>query len=271
MEKLIDVVYPIGTGSRWDNNELRFSLRAIEKYGRNVGKIVIVGVLPDFLDNQVIHIPVKDFFSPSVNADGNIIKKVLAACTDMRISEDFLFINDDHILLKEIKLNEVPNFHKGNMNEYQENYWKLNYWRSRLKKTRDTLNKMGLTAYHFDCHTPIICNKKKFIEAMEKFNYSEGVGLTMKSLYGNLYYKDNCKLLSYEKKTIFVKFDELQIDARLKHAQFLSFNDTGLNESLKIWLFKKFPEESKWEKTAIKERDMEIVKWLNGNKDYKAE
>ena len=49
MENRTDVVYPIGQGSSWKNNELRFSLRSIEKYGINVGKLFIVGELPDFL------------------------------------------------------------------------------------------------------------------------------------------------------------------------------------------------------------------------------
>ena len=120
MEKLTDVVYPIGNGSGWRNNELRFSLRALEQYGVNVGQIFIVGILPDFLTSTIINLPVKDIYNPSVNADGNIIHKVLCACEDERLSEDFLFINDDHILLRSTDLKDIPNYHNGDMNLYPD-------------------------------------------------------------------------------------------------------------------------------------------------------
>jgi len=39
----VDVVYPLSNGSHWDNNELRYSLRSLEKYALNLGRVFVVG------------------------------------------------------------------------------------------------------------------------------------------------------------------------------------------------------------------------------------
>ena len=84
MQKQIDVVYVLGTGSNWDNNEIRFSLRSLAKNLKGMGRVFVVGERPAFLQN-VIHIPAKDEFNPNVNADGNIILKVLARITSYNV------------------------------------------------------------------------------------------------------------------------------------------------------------------------------------------
>ena len=269
MENRTDVVYPIGKGSSWKNNELRFSLRSLEKYGINVGKLFIVGELPDFLTGEdIIHIQADDRFNPQVNADGNIIEKVLAACADDRLSEDFLFINDDHILLEPVDLKSIPNFHKGDMNTFPDNYWSLNYWRKRLKRTRDILNEKGLPALHYDCHTPILINKKAFVEMISHFDYKEGIGLTMKSLYGNYIPSDLSRLLTREKKTVFSGLNEANLSFRLLDSEFMAFNDSGLNQALKIWLYQNFEKPSKWEINEIEDKTIELFKWINSERNY---
>ena len=49
---MIDVFYVLGSGSKWQNNEIRYSLRTLEKYGHNVGQVYIVGQRPSFIPNQ---------------------------------------------------------------------------------------------------------------------------------------------------------------------------------------------------------------------------
>jgi hypothetical protein len=268
MEKTIDVVYVLGSGSSWKNNEIRYSLRSLEKNAIGLGKIFIVGELPEFLSAGIIHIPAADIFNPNENADGNIATKVLAACADERLSDDFLFINDDHIILKPIALADVPAFHKGDMNSFPDSTWELNFWRKRLKRTMEILNQKGLTAYHFDCHTPILFNKNLFPEVMKNFPYQEGIGLTMKSLYGNSHYSDSGVLLSDQKKTVFKYYTKSQLDQRLAECGFMSFNDFGLNDALKIWLDETFSERSTWELSASEDRILEITRWLKSDRDY---
>jgi hypothetical protein len=189
---------------------------------------------------------------------------------DKRLSDDFLFINDDHLILKPIDLNDIPAFHKGDMNTYPEEFWSpVNEWRAfRLKKTMETLNEKGLTAFHFDCHTPILFNKRIFPGVVSKFNYQEGRGLTMKSLYGNCVYYKSGELLHEEKKKIFRQYTFSEIQKRLAHCGFMSFNDDGLNEALKVWLYKRFPARSAFELTDVEDRIIEIHQWIENGREY---
>lgn len=268
MENPIDVVYVLGKGSKWDNNEIRFSIRSLVANLKGFRYIFIVGEKPVFLQN-IIHIQANDIYDPAINADGNIITKVLAACNDERLSDDFLFINDDHLVLKPIQVADVPALHKGNMQEYKEDYWKLNYWRGRLKRTMEVLAEKGYSTFHFDCHTPILFNKKKFKEVVSKFNYQEGKGLTMKSLYGNVVYAETGVLLTDQKKTVFKHFLLPQLNSRLSECVFMSFNDDGLNRALMYWLTVNFINKSNYERKDIEDRVVEICKWLNSDRDYK--
>ena len=52
----MDILYCIGEGSKWNNNELRYSLRSLEKFGKNVGNIYMVGYNPGFLSDEVTFI-----------------------------------------------------------------------------------------------------------------------------------------------------------------------------------------------------------------------
>ena len=261
----IDVVYVLGLGSEWRNNEIRFSLRSIQKNLTGFKNIYIVGEYPGFLTG-VIHIPYPDELGPG-NADGNIIRKVLRVCKEPELSDTFLFINDDHLINKTMEASQVPAFHKGDMTTFKESYWKLNSWRSRLQRTRDELINQGLSAFHFDCHTPILFNKNRFPEIISRFDYESGIGLCMKSLYGNIAYPV-APQLSGEKKTVFNRFKLAELEARLAYCDFVALNDDGLNKSLKIWLHQSFPDPSTWEKGIVKDSVIEIAIYLEGHQDY---
>jgi hypothetical protein len=263
MEKALDVVYVLGSGSNWHNTEIRFSLRSIEQNLQNVGKVFVVGECPSFLQN-VIHIKAPDIFDPAINADGNIITKVLAACKDKRLSDDFLFINDDHLVLQTINIENVPPIHKGDMSTFKANYFDNNFWRGRLKRTMQVLQKKGYSCLHFDCHTPILFNKYKFPEIVNTFDYKTDIGYTMKSLYGNVMYPDG-EFFMDQKRTVFKHYILEQLNERLAIPTFMSFNDKGLNDSLKWWLIDKFRSKSSYEKDCPEDFIFDLFFWtLNG-------
>ena len=109
MEELYDFVYIVKESE--DNEELRYSLRSISKFYPS-NKIWIVGYKPSWIQN-VNYIPVKqdcgDKWKNSVN---NIIK----ACESEEISNDFILMNDDFIILKKNKpLEIIGNFNLGSL------------------------------------------------------------------------------------------------------------------------------------------------------------
>jgi len=263
----VDVVYVLGKGSHWKNNEIRYSLRSVEKNLTGYRNIYIIGENPGFL-RDVIHIQHPDEIGPQ-NADGNIARKVLRACAEADLSDNFLFINDDHIILSPVDARKLPAFHKGDMADYPPSHWNNNLWRKRLRHTFDMLKQRGLTTFNFDCHTPILFSKESFRVAMGFFDYENDIGYTMKSMYGNVMNQDDGVMLSTEKKTVFQKLRFDQIESRLRNCLFMSFNDDGLNAHLKKWLWMRFPGMSKYETSDIEDFYTEVLQWMAGDRDYK--
>ncbi|MCA1759908.1 MAG: hypothetical protein LC658_09080, partial [Bacteroidales bacterium] len=175
----VDLVYVVGTGSQWKDNELRFSLRSVSKNLSNVGKIFIVGHCPEFLEN-VIYIPAADIFNPSVNADGNMTHKLLLACNDKRLSDNFLFMNDDFIINQQVSAPHIPWMHKEDMATQPGSYWKTQFYRHRLKRTFDVLKERNLPTIQYDYHAPMLMNKTLFAETMSNFNYASDTGYTFR-------------------------------------------------------------------------------------------
>ena len=72
-----DLVIPLGMGSIWQDNEIRYCIRSFVKYFSQLGKIFIVGSHPDFLKwhyPRLIHVPCSNPFT--ANKDANIIYRV---------------------------------------------------------------------------------------------------------------------------------------------------------------------------------------------------
>lgn len=264
--KSIDVVYVLGKGSKWRNNEIRFSLRALEKNLKGIRKVWIVGEKPEFVKN-IIHIPHPDELGIN-NADGNIIRKVLRVCQEESLSENFLFINDDHLIMKPVVASEIPPYRKMDMALLKDEYFQDNSWRGRLWRTKNILLKKGFTAFHFDCHVPIVFNKKLFPEVISRFDYEKDTGYTIKSLYGNVIHPDGPELKG-QKVIVFRPYVLQDIKDRVRNRTFIAFNDAGLKVALKQWLYGQFPKPSKYEKQGEEDPFFDIVRWVTSTeKDF---
>lgn len=182
MEEAIDIVFPLGKGSVFDNNEIRLSLRSIEKYLTGYRNIYIVGEYPKWLKN-CYHIPMHDTEKVS---DKNIMLKLKAACNHPDISESFIMFNDDHYLLKPFHAPTFPYFYHKNISDYIKLRHGDHYGRRSLN-TQSHLKAKGLPTKYFDCHTPIIYQKKAFIEHVVNSPDWENTwhGFILKSLYAN--------------------------------------------------------------------------------------
>lgn len=260
----IDVVYVLGTGSKWDNNELRFSIRSITKNLKNFRNIVVVGECPKWLTN-VIHFPYPDVYGPG-NADGNIIEKVKHAIKCEDLTDDFLFINDDHYILKPVNAKDIPAYHKGCLTSYPDTHWDNSLWRTRLFNTMNVLRLKGFSSFNYDIHVPILFNKHKFLKAIDLFDYKKGIGFTMKSLYGNV----NCEgvFIGDKKQRVFSFLTMAEIK-KFMDADFLTVNDNGLNANCRYALQQRFPKKSKYELDDYKpDTKVQLLDWLNSDGDY---
>lgn len=239
----MDIVYILGTGSPWQNNELRYSLRSVEKYLSAYDRIFVVGERPDWLTG-VIHIPCYDYTTgDSRYKERNICKKVLKACEDERISENFLFCNDDYFFLRPVEVFKIANYHRGPLADAVSGE-RIDNYKNSLQNTLTILQANGLPAYHYDIHVPIIYNKSLFPKVMANYNWNVAWGYTVKSLYANTLrlsgaYMSDLKL--NKPRTL------LEINKVVGSRFVFSIGDNGLNADMKTFLQQQYPTPSKYE------------------------
>jgi hypothetical protein len=242
---MIDIVYALGSGSTWDNNELRYSLRSVEKHVSNYRDVYIVGECPHWLQN-VIHLPFEDKYGH----ERNIMEKIKHLCEHNRPSENFLFINDDHFFLKDINAVAFRFYHKGSLAKTIKKRLINDVYKDALNNTLAMLSHNKFTTLNFDIHTPIVYNKKKFIETMDSYDWS--LEYVIKSLYCNsngikgVEMQEDCKISG--------RIAYWRLLQKIKDRNVFSIGDKCLHpypgekeSSVKVLLNELFPNKSKYE------------------------
>lgn len=239
-----DVVYPIAggrhgrkvLGSQWDNNELRYSLRSLERYFPNMGRVFIVGHKPAWLTN-VIHIPAED--THRRNKDANLIDKVLLACRG-GVSPTFIRLSDDQCLLQ--PWDGVGAYHAGPaMGGCDDGKW----WR-RMERTCEYLEGQGRPSLFYDTHSPQPIDREAFMEIMGAVNYQTPPGMCINSLYFNSV--DIPRVGMGNRKASFhapTTYEALV--SGIKGKTFFGYSEAGTNDALKRLLQELFPAPSRFE------------------------
>ena len=228
----IDVVYPLGTGSAWNDNELRFSLRSLMRYVEDLGRIIIVGHKPSWLDvASVLHIPMAD---SKGGKDRNMIRKVLAACD--HVSGPFVRMSDDQCVLRSMRFADLPAYGRRaeRLGECPTKRWSRNKYH-----TQQWLAERGLSFHDFDLHCPMPCDPKIFRQMGEESVW-QNEKCTINTLYGNmagliphlgdiLYYHSppGChrKIFSAVRGPMFLNYNNKGLDNRLRYALTVMFPD----------------------------------------------
>lgn len=154
-----------------DTKELRYCLRSIETYLTDVGQVFIVGELPDWVQN-VVHIPYAD--NPDWRfKERNIYEKTLAACDDERVSDPFLFMNDDHYFLTRTSCNDILHLYTCTPPTSGK------YFDTTM---RNTWGVMGIGRY-YDIHFPILYQKARYKRILSALDWSKPYGYCIKSIY----------------------------------------------------------------------------------------
>lgn len=146
----MDILYVVGKGfSEWNDNELRYSLRSIAKYGKNVRRVYVVGHCPYWLNpEEVTLLPLRD---EGNNKHVNILRAIEYAIEKSDISEQFLYSSDDHYYVRETDFDNYPVYWRGYDlpdTEPQKPTW---YQRT-MKQTHDVLRAFGLPARFYAWH-----------------------------------------------------------------------------------------------------------------------
>lgn len=242
----IDIVIPLGNGSRWKNNEIRFCLRAIEKYVKNYRDVYILGVRPSWLTG------VKYYnHADKYNHERNIYEKIKFACNLPELSDNFLFMNDDHFITKDVDAENYPYLYSQTLDEKVRGRGGKNNWRGAgdpytisMNNTRKVLS--GHPQKYFDIHTPIIYNKAEFLRVMSLVDWNVGMGYVIKSLYANFLNIEgekggDIKIASSSYK---------DIKKRIEGVSVFSVSDSANGVGLKHLMNELYPAKSKYETGA---------------------
>ncbi|MBR0403099.1 glycosyltransferase family 2 protein [Candidatus Saccharibacteria bacterium] len=172
-----DVVYFVKDGPT--NDELTYSLRSLEK-NWHYKNVWFCGGCPANLK------PDKHF---KVNQNGaskwdRVRNMITEICKNDEITENFWLFNDDFFILKPATENMPPQYN-SDLISYIERIEKKqgasDDYTERLRVTANTLNGLGKTIFNYEVHKPMLVNRKKALEVLDKFPDTPG----FRSLYGN--------------------------------------------------------------------------------------
>ena len=181
-------------------------------------KIWVVGGKPNWFNGNFI--PVRDI----TNKFDNIKNCIKAAAESEEISDDFILMNDDFFLLKQI--DHMPTYHGGLLKDKIDEYSRLSpnsYYTKLLKHTLRSLNNLGYKEpIDYDIHVPMIINKEN-LKIAATHPYS------IRSVYGNLFDIGGEKITDvkvYSSGRLLLRsYDYLNNDFPFVSTTDISFND----------------------------------------------
>ena len=239
----VDVIIPLGNGSRFDNDELRLLLRSIDRHCSDVGRVILATTYcPSWINRDAVtvaEIPDRE----QNNKDKNLIDKTLTVIRDYNV-ERFVFCADDNLVCQDIELKHIPLLY-GRTREAFENA--DTKWRKRVLHTFDYFIGRGVPLDHeFDTHAPqYFDDAQALVRAMEYVDYATQPGLTIMTafraatgeIYGGIHkngYKETYEMPCTEKDFAGKKM-------------FAGYNDLGFM-GIRDALFRRFPDKCRYEK-----------------------
>lgn len=234
-------VYPLSPGSTWNNNELRFSLRSLEKFVHDVDNVLIIGHKPAQVKN-VQHVASKE---PYKNPLANLIYKLRLATEALKNEEGFVWMNDDFWLVNDWKVKAVH--HKGKLKDAIEKR-KVNhenYYYRALVECEMTLRDEGVNdPDDFELHCPMWMETERVRMTLDKYfsGNEEGQAGIFRSFYGN-------SLPAYCRSGLAADH-KLSRHWVLPHGSYscLSADDFSIHgQWARKWFLKAYPEPSKYE------------------------
>lgn len=248
MEK-VDVVYKLGIGSRFNDAELRYSLRSLKNF-LPLRNVYLVGHRPNWVTN-VIHIPAIDAYKN--NKDGNLISKLILATVDKDLSAEFLNMSDDQLFLKSCSYEDIKVPYIDNIHIQFVEGKRLNRWEQRLRNSIVALQQDGLPTNCFEAHIPTLLGKKNYASILFRYPYGEDRGMVGNTLYFNTLKTQGKEgveqvLARVIEKTIQEREDVREVLRQLcKDKMFLNYSQGVEGEQMFGFLQELFPEKSKYE------------------------
>ena len=169
----MDYVYVCREG---DNEELRYSIRSVEK-NMPPGDIWLVGGKPDWYTGNFL--PVEQ----TRKSYSNVREHLRVACSNEKISDDFVLMNDDFFVINPVQ--EIPTWYTGTLAERIAGLQQMKSSNSGYLRlliiSNSVIKRSGVTdPLDYEVHVPMIMNKEKVLPILRS-------NALWRSYYGNKY------------------------------------------------------------------------------------
>lgn len=228
-----DLVYPLKDCQT--NEELRYSLRSVEKHAKNYGKVItiggtVTGIKPD------LAIPLRQTGGTKYDKVNMTFREI---CLNSSISENFVLMNDDFFLMQDVDMSKLKTYYRCSMADYLQIIIDAlcpSTYTERLARSSMALELLGFDTKCYELHIPMLFNKHKLLEVIGAFYGFCGT----RSLYGN-YHK--IKATKMQDCKVFTKGEDF-----VKDLPFLSTTDASFRlGAVGEYIRNQFKEKSKYE------------------------
>lgn len=249
----MDILYIVGNGtSNCDNFELKCSLRSIDYFGKNVGRVFVAGYCPEWLSDEAIKVPFEQPYQHTTNViekANNILATILYAVDNTDIDDEFLVSMDDHFYVRPVDFGNYP-YHVKAYGKYNEFPVKgNNIYADFLAKTRRFCKKHNITYKYFCPHRNMHCSREIINETREILNEVLSKKIACESLAFMLNWKNS----KYGVEIVPIR------DIKISSAQdwyltdpigteIFSTADFGIESELYLLMCGRYPDKSKYEK-----------------------
>lgn len=267
---MIDVVYQYFQGpAKWD--ELRYSLRSLDKHLKIPFRLWFAGDMPDWVQNAT-HIPVEHIYDDFLPVCLDAVRKLNAAITHRDMGQKMLYMYDDIYLTSEVKMADLKrvfalprsknaiDIDKVDRSTFPK-HTKLKFRTiDALRAKKRCLPGADDAWVDFENHLPKFFDRKKMVEVFQ--TYAPGKNrLLMFSLYYNHHRPANIEFLERGNDVKLALYGprELPFDGKpsdnvnqlkswFENHKFMNHNDAGLTPELRQALQEYFTDKSRFEK-----------------------
>lgn len=231
------------------SEELKYSLRSIEKFGKGLDRLIICSSKPiSWLNNENDRLSTIIVPDVTKNRDKNILNCMLECSKRIKdLSDDFIYQSDDHLYIKETDFRKRHHYIKGTLpDKDNEN----DIWRHFLYRTDVWLDKVGCgLKYNMSQHCGTLMNKMIILDNeinIKKIIKEEKYGAEVMSFLMNQYLEQhNKEIIKYRKDCKFLLGDEWNLEDK---NECISMDDNFFIDRGKMELDKMFPEKCCFEK-----------------------
>lgn len=169
-----DVVYLVGGMEIAGRIDLKYSIRSVERFLPG-SRVWIVGDLPDWHTGEN-HI----YYPDSTHVPYiNTFIKLREACRTREVSDDFIYFDDDMILLRPYQPVTYTNgMIKKKAKSFRNGH---DHWSRALIETA----KLTPGGKNYCTHTPLPVNKTKFLTITDRIDELRTVGVVQRQIYGH--------------------------------------------------------------------------------------